>query len=80
MRRPALILKQITPIGHAGHTAYQLGIYLRGDTDAGVEYGEGIAKRAIGQAANQLGGVFGLQVDFFLPGYVKQPRLAMSLG
>ena len=64
-------LKQVSPVCDACHTAYQRFIYLIIHTGAGVEYRQCITHGTIGQAANQLCSVF-VQIDFFLPGYIKQ--------
>ena len=65
-------LKQIFAVGHARHAAHQRFIHRVGNTGAGIQDGQCITHGAIGQAADQLGGVM-VQLDLFLPGHIFQP-------
>ena len=65
-------LKEIAPVGHAGHAAHQGFVHRIGNTGAGVQDRERVPHGAVGQAADQFRRSR-VQVDFFLPGHIFQP-------
>ena len=65
-------LKQIFAVRHARHAAHQRFIHSVGNTGAGIQDRQCITHGAIGQAADQLGGVM-VQLNVFLPGHIFQP-------
>ena len=65
-------LKQIFAIRHARRAAHQRFIHSVGNTGAGIQDRQCITHGAIGQAADQLGGVM-VQLNVFLPGHIFQP-------
>ena len=65
-------LKQITSVGHTGHTAHQGFVHMVVHTGTGIQNGKCIAHGTVRQASDQLS-CTGFQLNFFLLCHIGQP-------
>ena len=65
-------MEQVAAVGHTRHAAHHVRVDLCGDTGTGVQNGQRIAQRTIGQTGDQLRAIGG-QFQLFLPGDILHP-------
>ena len=65
-------MEQVAAVGHTRHAAHHVCVDLCSDTGAGVQNGQRIAQRTIGQTGDQFRAVGG-QLQLFFPGDILHP-------
>ena len=65
-------MEQVAAVGHTRHAAHHVRVNFGGDAGAGVQNGQCIAQRTIGQTGDQLRAVGG-QLQLFFPGDILHP-------
>ena len=65
-------LEQVAAVGHTRHAAHHVRVDLCSDAGAGIQNGQCIAQRTIGQTGDQLCAVGG-QLQLFFPGDILHP-------
>ena len=65
-------MEQVAAVGHTGHAAHYVRVNFGGNAGAGVQNGQCIAQRTIGQTGDQLRAVGG-QLQLFLTGDILHP-------